>query len=85
LSTKEGISFLSCINCITFVLGQGSVADPGRLSWISDPDCYRSRIPVPRSKNRIKRWVEKNFYHNFFVVTNLTKLNSILFLKCCRK
>ncbi len=32
-----------------------SVADPGCLSRIPDPDFYPSRIPVPGSKNSNKR------------------------------
>ncbi len=44
-----------------------------------------SRIPDPGSKNSNKRerW-KKNCYHTgtFFVVTNFTKLNIMLFLKC---
>jgi hypothetical protein len=67
-----------------------SVADPGCLSQIPDPDFYpsRSRIPDPGSripdlKTATKERGEKKFvYHTFFVVTNFTKLNLILFLKC---
>ncbi len=33
----------------------GSVADPGCLSRIPDPDFYPSRISDPGSKNRNKR------------------------------
>jgi hypothetical protein len=33
----------------------GSVADPGCLSRIPDPDYYPSRISYPRSKNNNKR------------------------------
>ncbi len=60
-----------------------SVADPGCLSRIPDPDFYPSRIPNP--KTATKERGEKNCYHTFFVVTNFTKLNLILFLKCRRK
>jgi hypothetical protein len=35
--------------------GFGSVADPGCLSRIPDPDFYLSRIPDPGSKNSNKR------------------------------
>jgi hypothetical protein len=32
----------------------GSVADPGYLSQVPDPDFYPSRIPDPRSQNSNK-------------------------------
>ncbi len=53
------------------------ILDPG--SRISDPG---SRIPDP--KTATKERGEKNLLY-FFVVTNFTKLNIILFLKCWRK
>ncbi len=60
-----------------------SVADPGCLSRIPDPGFYPSRIPDPGSKNSNKERSEKKFVIIlFFVVTNFTKLNLILFLKC---
>ncbi len=52
-----------------------SVADPGCLSRIPDPDFYPSRIPEP--KTATKERGEKSF-----VATNITKLKNILFLKC---
>ncbi len=60
---------------------ESSVADPGCLSRIPDPDFYPSRISDPGSKNSKKRegW-KKNFCHNFFVATNFTKLHIILVL-----
>ncbi len=63
-----------------------SVADPGCLSRIPDPDFYPSRIPDPGSKNSNKRQGWKFFFFEpFFVATNFTKLNIILFLICWRK
>jgi hypothetical protein len=68
---------------VDFRFAMTSVADPGCLFLIPDPDFYPSRIPDLGSKNSNKRegW-KKTCYHTFFVVTNFTKLNIILFLKC---
>jgi hypothetical protein len=62
-----------------------SVADPGCLSLIPDPDFYPSRIPDPGSripdpgsKNRYKERGEKKiFVKHFFVATNFTKCKII--------
>jgi hypothetical protein len=65
-----------------------SVADPGCLSRIPDPDFYPSRIPDVGSqiqKQQQKRGVKKKFVIPFFVATNFAKLNIILFLKCQTK
>ncbi len=65
-----------------------SVADPGCLSRIPDPDFYPSQIPDLGSriqKQQQKRGVKKIFLHTFYVATNFTKLNIILVLKCRRK
>jgi hypothetical protein len=65
-----------------------SVADPGCLSRIPDPDFYPSRIPdlgsrIPDPKTATKDRGEKFFFVTpFFVATNFTKLNIILFLIC---
>jgi hypothetical protein len=62
-----------------------SVADPGCLSRILDPG---SRIPdpgsrIPDPKTVPKERGEKKFVIIlFFLVTNFTKLNVMLFLKC---
>jgi hypothetical protein len=50
-----------------------SVADPGCLSWIPDPDFYPSRIPVPKPAGK-ERGEEKNCCYTgfFFVATNFT-------------
>jgi hypothetical protein len=74
-------------------LGDCSVADPGCLSRIPDPDFYPSRIPdpgsripdlgsrIPDPKTATKDRGEKIFFVKpFFVATNFTKLNIILFL-----
>jgi hypothetical protein len=64
------------------------VADPGCLSRIPDPDFYPSRIPDHGSrildpKTATKDRGEKFFFVKpFFVATNFTKLNIILFLIC---
>jgi hypothetical protein len=66
----------------------GSVADPGCLSRIPDPDIYPSRIPDPGSrisdpKTATKERGEKKFdVIPFYVATNFTKLYIILVLKC---
>ncbi len=63
---------------VTFLI---SVADPGCLSRIPDPDFYPSRIPIfthpgsrisdPGSKNRGEK---KLVVIPFYVATNFTKL-----------
>jgi hypothetical protein len=62
-----------------------SVADPGCLSRIPDPDFYPSRIPDLGSripKQQQKRGLKKNFFViPFYLATNFTKLNIILVLK----
>jgi hypothetical protein len=63
-----------------------SVADPGCLSRIPDPDFYPSRIPdlgSPIPKQQQKRVVKKKLVViAFFVSTNFTKFIIILVLKC---
>jgi hypothetical protein len=57
-----------------------SVADPGCLSRIPDPDFYPSRIPDLGSriqKQVEKRGVKKKFVKHFFVATNFTKCKII--------
>jgi len=54
-----------------------SVADPGCLSRIPDPDFYPSRISDPRSriqKQQQKRGVNIFFVIPFYVATSFTKL-----------
>jgi hypothetical protein len=55
-----------------------SVADPGFLSRIPDPDFYPSRIPDPKTLPK-ERGEKKFVIILFSVVTNFTKLNIILF------
>jgi hypothetical protein len=68
-----------------------SVADPGCLSRIPDPDFDPSRIPdpgsqIPDPKTATKERGEKKFVViTFYVATNFTKLQLILVLKCGRK
>jgi hypothetical protein len=58
-----------------------SVADPGCLSRIPDPDFYPSRIPDP--KTATKERGEKIFdVIPFYIATNFTKLYIFFFLKC---
>ncbi len=54
--------------------------------FIPDPGSWFLPIPDPGSKNsnKIERW-KKISCHTFFVVTNFTKLNIMLFLKCLRQ
>jgi len=54
--------------------------------FIPDPDFYPSRIPdtgsrIPDPKTVTKERGEKKCYHTFFVVTNFTKLDIMLFLR----
>ncbi len=49
-----------------------SVADPGYLSWIPDPDFYPSRIPdlgfrIPDPKTATKERGEKKFFSKHFM------------------
>jgi hypothetical protein len=58
-----------------------SVADPGCLSRIPDPDFYPSRIPDPKTATK-ERGEKKIFVMTFYVATNFTKLQIVLVLKC---
>jgi hypothetical protein len=49
--------------------------------FIPDPDFYPSRIPDPKTVTK-ERGEKKFVIILFFVVTNFTKLNIMLFLKC---
>jgi hypothetical protein len=65
----------------------GSVADPGCLSQIPDPDFYPSRIPDPGPrisdpKTATKERDENFFFTYLFLAINFTKLKIILFFKC---
>jgi hypothetical protein len=65
---------------LVFTDPTASVADPGCLSRIPDPDFYPSRIPDP--KTATKERGEKNFFViPFYLASNVTKLNIILVLK----
>jgi hypothetical protein len=60
-----------------------SVADPGCLPRIPDPDFYPSRIPDPKAATKERD--EKKFVVHvipFYVATNFIKLKIILVLKC---
>jgi hypothetical protein len=65
-----------------------SVADPGCLSRIPDPDFYPSRIPDlgsqnPDPKTATKERGEKKFVViPFYAATNFTKLKIVVVLKC---
>jgi hypothetical protein len=50
-----------------------SVADPGCLSRIPDPDFYPSRIPDPKTATK-ERGEKKLDVIPFYVATNFTKL-----------
>jgi hypothetical protein len=56
-----------------------SVADPGCLSQIPDPDFYPSRIPDPKTATK-ERGEKKFVVIYFFIATNFTKCKIILFL-----
>jgi hypothetical protein len=61
-----------------------SVADPGCLSRIPDPDFYPFRIPDP--KPATKERGEKSFFVKpFFVGTNFTKLKIFFFFSAEEK
>ncbi len=44
-----------------------SVADPGCLSRIPDPDFYPSQIPIPDLRSRIQKQVEKRGVKKYFL------------------
>jgi hypothetical protein len=73
---------LSCtVRVITLIMWFfTSVADPGCLSRIPDPDFYPSRILIFTHPGS-----QKVVVIPFFVATNFAKLNIILFLKCQTK
>jgi hypothetical protein len=58
-----------------------SVANPGCLSRIPDPDFYPFRIPDPKTATK-ERGEKKFVVKPFFVGTNFTKLKIILFFNC---
>jgi hypothetical protein len=60
---------------------EDSVAHPGCLSRIPDPDFYLSRIPDPKTATK-ERGEKKLVVIPFHVATNLTNLNIILVFKC---
>jgi hypothetical protein len=78
--------FMNIYSCLkrlrSFVVRtvDNSVADPGCLSRIPDPDFYPSRIPdpgswIPDPKTATKERGEKKFVViPFYVATNFTKL-----------
>jgi hypothetical protein len=61
--------------------GSPSIADPGCLSRIPDPDFYPSRIPDPKAATK-ERGEKKFVVITFYVAINFTKLQIILVLKC---
>jgi hypothetical protein len=58
------------------VLSKSSVADPGCLSRIPDPDFYPSRIPDPKTATE-ERGEKKLVVIPFYVATNFTKFGPI--------
>jgi hypothetical protein len=60
---------------------KSSVADPGCLSRITDPDFYPSRIPDLKTATK-ERGEKKFVVITFYVATNFTKLHIILVLMC---
>jgi hypothetical protein len=65
---KNLVGFLGVFFCVF-----GSVADPGCLSRIPDPDFYPSRIPDPKTATK-ERGEKKLVIIPFYVATNFTKL-----------
>ncbi len=79
IQNREGIGDQCKVVFAKFVTD--SVADPGCLSRIPDPDFYPSRIPDPKTAIK-EREVEKKLVVipvPFFVATNFTKLQIISF------
>jgi hypothetical protein len=77
-SGEEGGNFF-LVQIISTCL-PSSVADPGCLSRIPDPDFYPSRIPDPKTATK-ERGEKKFLVIPFYVATNFTKLKIILVLK----
>ncbi len=58
------------------IIREISVADPGCLSRIPEPDFYPFRIPDPKTATK-ERGEKKSAVKLFFVAKNLTKLKII--------
>jgi hypothetical protein len=68
--SRKGLSYCTYLSV--------SVADPGCLSRIPDPDFYPSRVPDP--KTAMKDMGEKNaLSYLVFGAINFTKLNYFIF------
>ena len=81
-------SMLSLPFCVTIKVPVPSVADPGCLSRIPDPDFYPSRIPDLGSKNSTvpKEKDEKNFcYHTFFCSHKFHKIEYYVIFEMLKK
>ncbi len=57
-----------------------SVANPGCLSRIPDPDFYPSRIPDPKTATNERG--KKNYLSYLFCSHKFSQIGKILFLKC---
>ncbi len=79
---KRAFSFIARIEGTWEV--RSSIADPGCLSWIPDPDFRPSRIPAPKIATK-ERGEKKIVVLPFFVATKITKLKIILILNWLRK
>jgi hypothetical protein len=62
---------------------KGSVADPGCLSRIPDPDFYPSRIPDP--KTATKERGEKKFFVNFLCSHKFHKIANYFSFEVLKK
>jgi hypothetical protein len=72
------------MNLIVLYRTEISVADPGCLSRIPDPDFYPSRIPDPKTATK-ERGEKKLVVIPFHVATNFTKFNIILVFEVLKK
>jgi hypothetical protein len=86
VSGGEAATCLECSARLSTKLGSTkgfpafSVADPGCLFRIQDPDFYLSRISDPGSKNSNKRErVKKISYHSFLCSHKFHKMNYFIF------
>jgi hypothetical protein len=61
-----------------------SVADPGCLSQIPDPDFYPSRIPDPKTATK-ERGEKKLVVITFYVATNFNKLQNYFSFEVLKK
>ncbi len=82
------ITFTLCVKFLLYVIFFGSVADPGCLSRIPDPDFYPSRIPdlgIPDPKTVTKERGKKNLLSYFFCSHKFHKIEYYVIFEMVKK